>query len=187
MGWALQMRWLWLEKTRPDRPWAGFQIPVYSNTSAMFAIAVETTVGNGRNTLFWTDRWLHGCCLGDLAPNVIQCVPVRIRNKRTVNEALQDNLWVSDIRNALGWRGLAQYLEVWDLIAGVNLTNIEDIHRWKPDASGLFSMRSAYRSYFVGSITFEPWKRLWKSSAPGKCKTFVWLALRNRCWTADRL
>ena len=187
MGWALQMRWLWLEKTRPDRPWAGLQIPVYSNTSAMFAIAVETMVGNGRNTLFWTDRWLHGCCLGDLAPNVIQCVPVRIRNKRTVNEALQDNLWVSDIRNALGWRGLAQYLEVWDLIAGVNLTNIEDIHRWKPDASGLFSTRSAYRSYFVGSITFEPWKRLWKSWAPGKCKTFVWLALRNHCWTADRL
>ena len=123
---------------------------------------------------------LGRCCLGDLAPNVIQCVPVRIRNKRTVNEALQDNLWVSDIRNALGWRGLAQYLEVWDLIAGVNLTNFEDIHRWKPDASGLFSTRSAYRSYIVGSITFEPWKRLWKSSAPGKCKTFVWLALRNR-------
>jgi len=39
----------------------------------------------------------------------------------------------------------------------------------------------------VGSITFEPWKRLWKSWAPGKCKTFVWLAIRNRCWTVDRL
>ena len=39
----------------------------------------------------------------------------------------------------------------------------------------------------MGSITFEPWKRLWKSWAPGKCKTFVWLAIRNRCWTADRL
>jgi hypothetical protein len=22
---------------------------------------------------------------------------------------------------------------------------------------------------------------------PGKCKTFIWLAIRNRCWTADRL
>ena len=33
---------------------------------------------------------------------------------------------------------------------------------------------------FVGSITFEPWKKLWKTWAPGKCKTFLWLALRNR-------
>jgi len=37
------------------------------------------------------------------------------------------------------------------------------------------------------STTFEPWKRLWKSWAPGKCKTFLWLAIRDRCWTADRL
>jgi len=27
----------------------------------------------------------------------------------------------------------------------------------------------------------------WKSWAPSKCKTFIWLAIRNRCWTADRL
>ena len=47
--------------------------------------------------------------------------------------------------------------------------------------------RSAYRAFFVGSVGFEPWKRLWKSWAPSKCKTFVWLAIRNRCWTADRL
>ena len=56
MGWALQMRWLRLEKTISDRPWAVLQIPVYSNTKAIFAIAIESTVGNGRNTFFWTDR-----------------------------------------------------------------------------------------------------------------------------------
>jgi hypothetical protein len=38
MGWALQMRWLWIEKTNPDWPWAGLELPVYSNTSALFAI-----------------------------------------------------------------------------------------------------------------------------------------------------
>jgi len=38
-----------------------------------------------------------------------------------------------------------------------------------------------------GALQFEPWKRLWKAWAPNKCKTFVWLAIRNRCWTADRL
>ena len=27
----------------------------------------------------------------------------------------------------------------------------------------------------------------WKSRAPSQCKFFAWLALRNRCWTSDRL
>ena len=28
---------------------------------------------------------------------------------------------------------------------------------------------------------------IWKSWAPSKCKTFVWLVIRNLCWIADRL
>jgi len=104
-----------------------------------------------------------------------------------VAEALLGNSWVADIKGPLGWLGLVEYLELWDMLAGVNLNNTDDIHRWKPEASGEFSTRSAYKNFFVGAITFEPWKKLWKSWAPGKCKTFVWLAIRNRCWTADRL
>jgi len=187
MGWALQMRWLWLEKTGAARPWAGLEIPVYPNAVAMFAVATESLVGNGRTTCFWTDRWLHGSRLEDLAPNVVKCVSLRIRKKRSVFEALQGNTWVTDIQGALGWRGLAEYLELWDMLANVNLNDTEDIHRWKLEASGIFSARSAYKNFFVGAITFEPWKKVWKTWAPRKCKTFVWLAIRNRCWTADRL
>ena len=50
-----------------------------------------------------------------------------------------------------------------------------------------FTSKSAYRAFFNGSIIFEPWRRLWKSWAPAKCKLFLWLAIRNRCWTADQL
>jgi len=187
MGWALQMRWLWLEKTKPDRPWAGLENPVHPNTTTIFAISIVTTVGNGQNTKFWTDRWLHGSCLEDLAPNVFKSVPLRLRKARTVNEALQNNTWVADIRGPLGWHGHAEYLELWDILNNWNLDTTNDVHQWKFEISGLFSTRSAYRNFFIGSVTFEPWKRLWKSWAPSKCKTFVWLAIRNRCWTADRL
>ena len=92
------MRWLWFEKTNPNRPWAGLEIPVHPNTTALFAISVVTTVGNGENTLFWTDRWLLGTRLEDLAPSVFQAVPARVRKARTVAEALVDHSWVSDIR-----------------------------------------------------------------------------------------
>jgi hypothetical protein len=104
-----------------------------------------------------------------------------------VSEALQDQTWVSDIKGALGWLGLVEYLELWEILSGFNLHDTDDIHHWRFEASGIFSTRSAYRNFFVGSISFEPWKRLWKSWAPSKCKTFVWLAIQNRCWTVDRL
>jgi len=28
---------------------------------------------------------------------------------------------------------------------------------------------------------------VWKSWAPAKCKMFLWLAIKNKCWTADQL
>lgn len=58
MGWAYQMRWLWLEKTRSDCPWAGLEIAVHSNNLAVFAISVVTSTGNGASTLFWS---VDGC------------------------------------------------------------------------------------------------------------------------------
>ena len=43
------------------------------------------------------------------------------------------------------------------------------------------------RLSLMGRSLFESWRRIWKSWAPAKCKVFLWLAVRNRCWTADQL
>jgi hypothetical protein len=117
MSWTLQMRWFWLEKIGAAQSWAGLRILVYHNASAMFAIAIESLVGNGRNTYFWTGRWLHGSYLEYLAPNVVSCVPLRFRKRRSIFEALQG------IQCNLGWRGLAEYLKLWDMLGAVNLDN----------------------------------------------------------------
>lgn len=100
---------------------------------------------------------------------------------------MQGGGWAADIKRALGWLALAEYLELWNILADVNLDDSYDVHQWKFEASGIFSTSSAYCSYFVGSIPFEPWRKVWKSWATGKCKTFMWLAIKNWCWTADRL
>ena len=171
------MRWLWIEKTNPDLPWAGLKIPVHAHTSAMFAISVVTSIGNGKNTLFWSDRWILGCRLEDLALNVFKSVPIRVRNKRTVAEALHKLTWVTDIRGALGWQGLAEYLELWDTLVGITLNTNDDAHIWRFESSGTFSTKSTYRAFLIGSTSFEPWKRIWKSWAPSKCKIFIWLAI----------
>ncbi|KAL6645061.1 hypothetical protein ACP70R_016669 [Stipagrostis hirtigluma subsp. patula] len=187
MGWALQIRWLWYKKTDLNRPWRGLDIPVHSNAMALFAIALETHVGRGNNTLFWTDKWLFGCALSELAPAVVNLVPPRIRKQRTVADALLNHGWPSDIQGGLSLIGMFEYFQLWDIIHEVVLIEEEDNHVWRLDSSGHFSSRSAYRAFFNGRMGFEPWKRLWKSWAPAKCKVFLWLAIRNRCWTADRL
>ena len=83
-------------------------------------------MGNGENTLFWTDRWLLGTRLEDLAPSVFQAVPARVRKARTVAEALVDHSWVSDIRGALSLHGLVEYLELWDALTDFQLNNSVD-------------------------------------------------------------
>ena len=83
-GWALRVRWLWLSKTEPDKPWAAFPVIVHGNAQALFNVVVTMEVGNGANTKFWTDRWLQGSSIQLLAPNLFATIPKRRVKKRTV-------------------------------------------------------------------------------------------------------
>jgi len=62
---------------------------------------VVSEIGYGAATLFWTDRWICGQSIADLAPQVLALVFKRKRNKRTVLEALADLTWVRDILGTL--------------------------------------------------------------------------------------
>jgi hypothetical protein len=63
LGWALQAHWLWLKKTEPHRSWASLDIQVPDQVQAFFRIVICSEVGNGEDTLFCIDRWLHGSAL----------------------------------------------------------------------------------------------------------------------------
>jgi hypothetical protein len=54
LSWALRMRWVWLNKTEPHRPWANLPVQVPRQVQAFFKLAVVSEVGNGPSTLFWT-------------------------------------------------------------------------------------------------------------------------------------
>jgi hypothetical protein len=104
------------EKTEPDKPWASFPIQVHPSIQAFFSSAIKSEVGNGMNTLFWTDRWLHGQRLDHLVPNLFDAIPSRAR-KRTVHDALTDRGCVTDIRGALTLAVLSEFLRLWDLVS----------------------------------------------------------------------
>jgi hypothetical protein len=104
-----------------------------------------------------------------------------------VAEALNNGEWPRDIQGGLSLVGIREFLQLWDCLIEIVLTDQEDHHTWRLDASRCYSSKSAYKAYFFGAVTFEPWRQLWKTWAPAKCKMFLWLAIWNRCWTADRL
>ena len=129
-----------------------------------------------------------GGTLAELAPNPFSAVPKGVRKSRIVAQALHNRGWVRDIRGALTVQVLMEYLQVWGPLEGVILQQgVPDQFRWKLSQSGSYSSKTAYAACFVGSIRFPPWRRIWKSWAPLRCKFFLWLAIKQQIWTADRL
>ena len=47
--------------------------------------------------MFWTDKWLLGQRVSDLAPRLFAIILKRITNNRSALEALTNIKWISDI------------------------------------------------------------------------------------------
>ena len=88
-GYALRMRWLWMKRTDESRSWHHLPMEKEHVVEAMFQSSIYVELGNGRKALFWTDRWLQGQSLLDIAPSLCNAVRARIKGQRTVAQALQ--------------------------------------------------------------------------------------------------
>jgi hypothetical protein len=107
-----------------------------------------------------------------------------------VCKALDEDFWVSKIntQEGLSVDHIQQFYKLWEMLANVLLDNeSEDSITWKFTNNGCYSAKSAYNMQFLGLTTSTMPTFVWKSWAPQKCKTFTWLILQNRVWTADRL
>ena len=83
---------------------------------------------------------------------------------------------------------LVEYLQLWNLVDEIYLQpDTADQHIWHFFGHGTYSSKSAYDAFHTGSITFGPWQRVWKTWAPLRCKFFIWLAIKNKVRTADKL
>ncbi|TVU46560.1 hypothetical protein EJB05_06101 [Eragrostis curvula] len=97
-------------------------------------------------------------------------------------------MWLRDIDGVASLDVITEFLRLWDLISEVVLhPEVPDVHYWRLSASGQYTAKLAYEALFQGAIQFGPWKIIWKTWAPDKCRFFLWLAAHNRCWTAERL
>jgi hypothetical protein len=73
-------------------------------------------------------------------------------------------------------------------VEGLAITaGVLDGFRWNWGAKDTYSANPCYLGMFHGGVAMAGALQVWKSRAPTKCRFFLWLALRDRCWTADRL
>ena len=57
---------------------------------------------------------MEGKSLREIAPALFALIPRRRRKIRTVQEAIVERKWISDITGALSPLALWQYVQVWD-------------------------------------------------------------------------
>jgi len=65
---ALRLRWLWLQKTEPDKPWEFLPIKAPPEVNAFFSEVVVSLVGNGKTL---ASGLTHDCLVGVL--NTLCC------------------------------------------------------------------------------------------------------------------
>jgi hypothetical protein len=152
-----------------------------------FAASTTMVVGNGESALFWEDRWLDGKSIRELAPEVYALIPKRRRKRCTVQQALVERSWISDIEGAPSALALWQYVQLWTRLRDVVLSPDQDRLVWRWTTDGQYSSSSCYDALFQGAILSGSWKLNWKSWAPPRVKFFIWLACLDRCWTTERL
>jgi hypothetical protein len=172
------------------KPWAGLNVNVGNDYVALFNVSVRIELGNGETILFWEDPWIGGLCDQAIAPDLLPLVRPAVRRRRSVRDGLLGNSWASDISGPLTVPAVVQYLRLWAAVAAVPFEehgeDNADKVTWKLRGDGQFSSRTAYRLLFQGTIGLPGAHLVWHSFAPLKFKMHAWLALRRRCWTADR-
>jgi hypothetical protein len=153
----------------------------------VFRSLTSFSIGDGRKTLFWRDRWINGFTAEELALEVNAKVPTRRKNTRTVAEAMENNQWLNDITEELTVEGGAQCIRLWEAVDTFQTDAARpDLIMWKGSATGDYSSKSTYEMLWKGSTSWSMGSPVWKSFAPTKCKIFVWLALKYMLWTSDR-
>jgi len=155
-----------LQKTEPDKVWNFFTVHAPKQVRAFFSAAIISEVGNGKNTCFWTDRWLQVQRLDQMLPHLFGALVPRAR-KQSVFDAFTGARWITDIKGAFTLDVLVEYLALWDLLSEVTLhSDIDDVHVWQLSTTGQYTAKSAYEALFIGATSLGPWERIWKSWAP---------------------
>jgi hypothetical protein len=150
-GVALQLRWEWKRRLQTNLPWVPQPSLENKTLASTFLAATDVVLGDGRTAIFWLDHWLpDGRSVLEVAPNILARVPRRHRCREAV--AIHNHAWVRDIAPPFTVPILIEYLQLWDIVRNVHLSeNSPNVLRWKWSADMSYSSAFAYQTLFVGA------------------------------------
>jgi hypothetical protein len=102
-----------------------------SLTKSFFDASAQLQLGDGATFLYWSDAWLEGARLADLAPDLVAAVSNNSRRRRTVASAMLNQAWVQDITGAPTILVIIQYIELYQRLQSVQLSGDSFIWRWE--------------------------------------------------------
>jgi mannosylglycoprotein endo-beta-mannosidase len=181
---ALRIRWNWFRWVDQSKPWQGLNMQLTPARMALFRACTKITIGNGKLTHFWKDKWLDGQAPIDIAPD---CFKFAWRKNQTLVVALEGRNWMRGLRRINTAVALRQFVDLWSKLCHINLTQSTDTIQWNFNASAQYTANSAYQVQFQGSIAETDWETIWKAKVKTKCKIFLWLLLQRRLPTTDRI
>lgn len=100
-GRALRLHWLWLQQTKPDRCCCRMPVKDDNTTMAFYMASTSAELGDGTQIKFWSDQWLQGKRIAEVASYLVGAVSRRRLSSRMVVEALENRRWLRDVTGAL--------------------------------------------------------------------------------------
>jgi hypothetical protein len=122
-------------------------IPVSETEAQLFCTSTSIVVGNGQRMKFWTNRWLQGQALKDLALDLYR---LAWRKNSTVQQAIRDKRWMRGLERIQTTQEIQQFVKVWQLVREVQFSSAQDEITWRLTQDGKYSTRSAYIAQFLG-------------------------------------
>ena len=181
---ALRLRWLWYEWIDWDRPWIGGLISVNEVDKQLFRACTKVQIGNGAKAKFWESSWLDGKAPRDIAPSLYK---LAWRKNLTVMDQLVNQSWTRGLWRMQTVEEMAEFVRLWDLVQGIQLSEAEDEIIWKFNSDGQYTAKSAYELQFKGTFCcFKP-GHVWTAHAEPNHRFFMWLLVQEKILTVDKL
>ena len=121
MNSTLRLRWAWNARPPNNRAWSILLNPLKNHERRLLNAAAHVELGNGNRCFFWTDKWINGVTVEDIAPEVFKSVPPVVRERRTVAKAMISAVWIKDIKGKINIRIFHQILTLWEVISEVQI------------------------------------------------------------------
>ena len=162
-----------------------------SDVEKIIQSASRKRVGDGKETSFWHDSWVHEEALKTIYPRLFRKTDQPDATVASMRK-WKDNEWKWEIP----WSGplrVRDQMEWNSLMGSLSKVNIEEGQKdqlsWPLDKSGTYSVKSFYLelSSKAQPLLCDVSRKMWKGLVPFRIEVFQWLVLLGKINTKAKL